>query len=221
MGGCSVTFCAPLPSFFFFFFNRIDRLFVHFFVLNEKPRPNPVIKRPGVFIVWWGSSSSSSSTCPLCISGKLGEGAAVFSHTLRARRTLKCYLMLAGEHMDTAGVFLRRAFESMHNNFAIYCGLVMVHGRCYIGLECTILFFARKPLSGLWATTATGPLAIFWTTKHVDWLQTTQSELPFWRRTFLRRLCQHAYDATFFFFFLRKVKIWLTERTLNFTTVFS
>lgn len=46
--------------------------------------------------------------------------------------------------MDTAGVFLRRAFESMHNNFAIYCGLVMVHGRCYIGLECTILFLRES-----------------------------------------------------------------------------
>lgn len=47
--------------------------------------------------------------------------------------------------MDAAGVFLRRASESMHNNFAIYCGLAMVRCRCYIGLECTILFSSKKP----------------------------------------------------------------------------
>lgn len=45
--------------------------------------------------------------------------------------------------MDAAGVFLRRASESMHNNFAIYCGLAMVRCRCYIGLECTILFSSK------------------------------------------------------------------------------
>lgn len=50
--------------------------------------------------------------------------------------------MLAGVHVDTVG-FFRRASESMHNNFAIYCGLVMVHCRCYIGLECTILFLSE------------------------------------------------------------------------------
>lgn len=51
--------------------------------------------------------------------------------------------MLTGLHVDTAGFFFRRALESMHNNFAIYCGLVMVHCRCYIGLECTILFLSE------------------------------------------------------------------------------
>lgn len=71
---------------------------------------------------------------------------SMFSHTL-GRRTLKYCLMLAGVHADAVGFFLRRASESMHNNFAIYCGLMMVHWRCYIGLECTILFWER-PLSG-------------------------------------------------------------------------
>lgn len=65
----------------------------------------------------------------------------MFSHTL-GRRTLKYYLMLVGVHVDTVG-FFRRASESMHNNFAIYCGLMMVHCRCYIGLECTILFLSE------------------------------------------------------------------------------
>lgn len=32
----------------------------------------------------------------------------------------------------------------MRNNFAIYCGLAMVHCRCYIGLECTILFSSES-----------------------------------------------------------------------------
>ena len=36
-----------------------------------------------------------------------GEGGSMFSHTL-GRRTLKCYLMLVGEHVDRVG-FLRRA----------------------------------------------------------------------------------------------------------------
>lgn len=56
--------------------------------------------------------------------------------------------MLAREHMDAAGVFLRRASESMRNNFAIYCGLATVHCRCYIGLECTILFSSKTHLVG-------------------------------------------------------------------------
>lgn len=68
---------------------------------------------------------------PLCVSGVAGWRGSMFSHTL-GRRTLKCYLMLAGVHVDTVG-FFRRASESMHNNFAIYCGLVMVQCRCYIG----------------------------------------------------------------------------------------
>lgn len=68
---------------------------------------------------------------PLCVSGVAGWRGSMFSHTL-GQRTLKCYLMLAGVHVDTVGVF-RRASESMHNNFAIYCGLVMVQCRCYIG----------------------------------------------------------------------------------------
>lgn len=50
--------------------------------------------------------------------------------------------MLAGVHVDTVG-FFRRASESMHNNFAIYCGLAMVRYCCYIGLECTILFLSK------------------------------------------------------------------------------
>lgn len=49
---------------------------------------------------------------------------------------------VSGECIWTQWVF-RRASESMHNNFTIYCGLVMVHCRCYIGLECTILFWSE------------------------------------------------------------------------------
>lgn len=54
--------------------------------------------------------------------------------------------------------FFRRASESTHNNFAIYCGLAMVQCRCYIGLECTILFRSEPTQclvvghSGLWST---------------------------------------------------------------------
>lgn len=46
------------------------------------------------------------------------------------------------------GFFFRRALESMHNNFAIYCGLAMLQRRRYIGLECTILFFAQTHSAG-------------------------------------------------------------------------
>lgn len=63
----------------------------------------------------------------------------MFSHTLGRGIFLKCYLMLAVVRVDTV-VFFRRALEWTHNNFTIYCGLVMVYCHCYIGLECTILF---------------------------------------------------------------------------------
>lgn len=78
--------------------------------------------------------------------------------------------MLAGVHVDTAGVFFRRALESMHNNFAIYCGLVMVHCRCYIGLECTILFLSETHSVGCGPLRPLAPLMIF-TTKPDDWLE--------------------------------------------------
>lgn len=50
---------------------------------------------------WVGGSFSPSA---LLVHG---EGGSMFSHTL-GRRTLKCYLMLVGEHVDRVG-FLRRA----------------------------------------------------------------------------------------------------------------
>lgn len=120
----------------------------------------------------------------------------MFSHTL-GRRTFKCYLMLAGVHVDTVG-FFRRSSESMHNNFAIYCGLLMVHCRCYIGLECTILFSSETTQS-----VGCGPrrsVAHSWLLQQVS---VTGSELTdrscsFWRRTFLRWLCQHFYSETSF-----------------------
>lgn len=48
--------------------------------------------------------------------------------------------MLAVARVDEV-VFFRRALEWTHNNFTIYCGRVMVYCHCYIGLECTILFW--------------------------------------------------------------------------------
>lgn len=48
--------------------------------------------------------------------------------------------MLVVARVD-AVVFFRRALEWTHNNFTIYCGRVMVYSHCYIGLECTILFW--------------------------------------------------------------------------------
>lgn len=118
----------------------------------------------------------------------------MFSHTL-GRRTLKCYLMLAGVHVDTVG-FFRRASESMHNNFAIYCGLVMVHCRCYIGLECTILFWS-EPTQWVVGHYGHWPTHDFY--NKARWLGLNHpAKLPFWRRTFLRRLCQHFLTATSF-----------------------
>ena len=80
----------------------------------------------------------------------------MFSHTL-GRRTLNCYLMLAVVLVDEMG-FFRRASECMHNNFAIYCGLVRVHCRCYIGLECTILFLSEP--THCWVVGQSGPWPI-------------------------------------------------------------
>ena len=60
--------------------------------------------------------------------------------------------------------FFRRALESMHNNFAIYCGLAMLQCCRYIGLECTILFFAQTHSAGC---RPLQPLMIF-TTKPDD-----------------------------------------------------
>lgn len=119
---------------------------------------------------------------------------SMFSHTL-GWRTLKCYLMLAGVHVDTVG-FFRRASESMHNNFTIYCGLVMVRCCYYIGLECTILFLSM-PTQWVVGRYSHWPTYDFY--NKVWWLgQNHPTMFPFWRRTFLRRLCQHFYTATSF-----------------------
>ena len=132
--------------------------------------------------------------CPsLHIRGAWWRG-SMFSHTL-GWRTFKCYLMLAGVHVDTVG-FFGRASESMHNNFAIYCGLVMVHCRCYIGLECTILFL-REPTR--WVVGHYGHCPTRDLYNKSRWLGPKRPmKLPFWRRTFLRRLCQHYNTATSF-----------------------
>lgn len=91
--------------------------------------------------------------------------------------------------------FFRRALESMHNNFAIYCGLVMVHCRCYIGLECTILFLSEPQ----WVVGHYGHWPTHDLYNKARWLALNHpSKLPFWRRTFLRRLCQHFYAAASF-----------------------
>lgn len=136
----------------------------------------------------------------------------MFSHTL-VRRTLKCYLMLAGVHVDTAG-FFRRASESMHNNFAIYCGLVMVHCHCYIGLECTILFLS-------------GPTR--WVVGHdVHWPTHDFNNKARWlgvnhhgEAAFLTQDIFEVIVSTFMHCNILYKEKWLTEWTLNFTTVFS
>lgn len=93
--------------------------------------------------------------------------------------------------MCTQQGFLRRALESMHNNFAIYCGLVMVHCRCYIGLECTILFLCTQWVVGHYGH---WPTLEFY--NKAWWLGLNHpSKLTYWRRTFLRRLYQHFYAA--------------------------
>lgn len=207
MGGCPVTLCL------FFFYQTeaaiyFKELFVHF--QNEKHRPYPVIEGPVVFTGWWGSGTWH---CPsVSIRVAFGKGGSMFSHA-SGRRTLKCYLMLAGEHVDTAG-FFRRASESMHNNFAIYCGLVMVHCRCYIGLECTSLFL-REPTQWVVGHYGHWPTHDFY--NKAWWLGLNRpTKLPSWRRTFLRGLCQHFYTCSILY-----KEIWLTKRTSDLTTVFS
>lgn len=92
--------------------------------------------------------------------------------------------------------FFRRASESRHNNFAIYCGLVMVRCRCYIGLECTILFSSEPTqwVVGHYGHCPTGDFD-----NKARWLGLDgRGSCPFWRRTFLRWLCQHFDTATSF-----------------------
>lgn len=116
--------------------------------------------------------------------------------------------MLAREHMDAAGVFLRRASESMRNNFAIYCGLAMVHCRAYIGLECTILFSSKTHLVGCGPLRPPAHSHIFFNNK-ARWLALNP---PKW----VAPLTQDIFEAVvstrlrcsilFLFFFKRKSK---------------
>lgn len=134
--------------------------------------------------------------------------------------------MLAREHMDAAGVFLRRASESMRNNFAIYCGLAMVHCRCYIGLECTILFSSKNHSVGC------GPLRppahswffFFFLNNKARWLALNPPKwvAPLTQDIFEAVVSTRLRCSIFFLFFFSnvKVKIRLTELTSNFTTVF-
>lgn len=99
-------------------------------------------------------------------------------------------------HSRVFFLFFRRALESTHNNFAIYCGLVMVHCRCYIGLECTILFLSR-PTQWVVGHYGHWPTHKFYNKAWRLGLN-NPCKMPFWRRTFLRWSCQHFYTAASF-----------------------
>lgn len=134
----------------------------------------------------------------------------MFSHTL-GRRTLKCYLMLAAVHVDTAG-FLRRASESMHNNFAIYCGPVMVPCRCYIGFG---MYHSIFELAHSVGCGPLRPLAHSWL---LQWSAMIGSKLPD-QAAFLTQEIFEVIVSTFLHCNILYKEIWLTERTFYFTTV--
>lgn len=72
----------------------------------------------------------------------------------------------------------------------------MVHCRCYIGLECTGLFWC-EPTQWVVGHYGHCPTHDFY--NKAQWLGLNRPmKLPFWRRTFLRWLCQHFFAATSF-----------------------
>lgn len=130
---------------------------------NEKCRPYPVIEGPGVFIAWWGSSTWHCPSLHIRVAQWRGS---MFSHTL-GRRTLKCYLMLAGVHVDTAG-FLGVP-QKVCTIILPFTAVLWWCTAAVILVWNVPFYFWVSPLSGLWATTATGPLMTF-TTKPDDWV---------------------------------------------------
>lgn len=136
---------------------------------------------------------------------------STFSHTLR-RRTLKCYLMLVGVHVDTVG-FLGVP-QKVCTIILPFTAVLRWCTTAVISVWNVPFYFWGSPLSGLQALQ---PLAHSWLLRQSPMIGPKPPDDV----SFLMQDIFEAIVSTFLRCNILYKELWLTERTRTFTTVYS